>query len=118
MLQGVKNLYHLCVVILASIVHQFPGRGLLVIGVTGTDGKTTTVNLIYHLLKTAGREVSMISTTGAIIGEKHYDVGFHVTTPRDFHLRRLMKEALLGGDNREKILVLEVSSHSLDQNQL
>src|SRR5210317_1877234 len=50
---------------LAASFYDWPGRKLTVIGVTGTDGKTTTSNLIYHILKEAGLRVGMISTVNA-----------------------------------------------------
>src|ERR1700704_1804454 len=118
MYQNVKNMYHLYRSLLANVWLRFPARKLTVIGVTGTDGKPTTVNLIYHILKTSGRDVSMISTTGAIIGEDTYDVGFHVTTPDAFHIQRFMKQALGTRGFGDKYMVLEVTSHSLDQNRI
>ncbi|MBI2622688.1 MAG: UDP-N-acetylmuramoyl-L-alanyl-D-glutamate--2,6-diaminopimelate ligase, partial [Candidatus Levybacteria bacterium] len=81
MWQDVKNVYHLIAAFLANLWFGFPSKKLTVIGVTGTDGKTTTVNLIYHILKTSGRKASMISSVGAVINGKVYDTGFHVTTP-------------------------------------
>ncbi|MDO8658594.1 MAG: Mur ligase family protein [Candidatus Levybacteria bacterium] len=93
MWQDAKNIYHLFVAVLANAWCGFPSRKLIVIGVTGTDGKTTTVNAIFHILKTAGLPVSMISTTGAVINGKDYDVGFHVTTPSSWAVQRFLKQA-------------------------
>jgi UDP-N-acetylmuramoyl-L-alanyl-D-glutamate--2,6-diaminopimelate ligase len=59
----------------------FLPKKLNVIGVTGTDGKTTTSTLIYHLLKHAGYKVALISTVAAYVGDKQIDTGFHVTSP-------------------------------------
>lgn len=118
MVQRLKNIYHLFVSILANVIMKFPSRNLTVIGVTGTDGKTTTVNMIYHILKTAGLTVSMISTVGAIIDDQNYDIGFHVTTPNPFHIQRFMQQALAVVSPGRKYMVLEVTSHAIDQNRI
>ena len=94
MWQRIKNIYHLGNAILANVWFGFPSRKLTVIGVTGTDGKTTTTSLIYHILHFAGYNASMISSVGAIIGGKEYDVGFHVTTPSPWALQGFIKDAL------------------------
>lgn len=117
MWQSAKNQYHLLVAILSNLVFRFPARKLTVIGVTGTDGKTTTVNLIYHFLKTAGKHVSMISTVGARINGEESALGFHVTTPSSFQIQRFFRHALLGTKETQYV-VLEVSSHSIDQNRI
>ncbi|HYM65649.1 MAG TPA: UDP-N-acetylmuramoyl-L-alanyl-D-glutamate--2,6-diaminopimelate ligase [Candidatus Sulfotelmatobacter sp.] len=112
MWQKVKNVYHLLVAILANFIFLFPARRIKVVAVTGTDGKTTTVNLIYHILKTAGKKVSMISSINAVIGGKVYDTGFHVTTPSSFALQRFLRRS------KSEYFVLEVTSHAIDQNRI
>ncbi|TET52567.1 MAG: UDP-N-acetylmuramoyl-L-alanyl-D-glutamate--2,6-diaminopimelate ligase, partial [Anaerolineales bacterium] len=59
----------------------FPSRKLVLIGITGTDGKTTTVSLTHSILTAAGLEAGMISTVSARIGDKEIDTGLHTTTP-------------------------------------
>jgi UDP-N-acetylmuramoyl-L-alanyl-D-glutamate--2,6-diaminopimelate ligase len=115
MWQGLKNVYHLGVAVLANIWFGFPSRRLKVIGVTGTDGKTTTTNLIYHILDAAGLKVSMITSVGALIGGRNYDIGFHVTTPSSFGLQRFIKKIV---DSGSEYLVLETTSHALDQHRV
>lgn len=115
MLQGIKNFYHLLVAIFANFIFDYPAKSFKVIGVTGTDGKTTTVYLIYHILKTAGYKVSMVSSIGATVNDKGYDTGFHVTTPSPISLQRFLKKAK---DAKTQYFVLEVTSHSLDQNRV
>src|SRR5471032_63356 len=66
---------------LAAAYYGYPSRQIVVIGVTGTDGKTTTTALIFHMLNAAGLKVGMISTVSAVIGNQELDTGFHVTTP-------------------------------------
>lgn len=115
MLQTLKNWYHLLQAQAACLWFGFPSQKLQVIGVTGTDGKTTTVNLIYHILKKAGKKVSIVSSINAVLGNKNYDTGFHVTTPNPYDLQKYIKMAARSGS---EYMVLEATSHGLDQNRL
>ncbi len=110
--QVINNFYHLPKAILANLIYGFPSRGLTVIGVTGTDGKTTTVNMIYQILKSAGKKVSMVSTINAVVAGKALDTGFHVTSPDPFAVQKLARRSV---DNGDEYLVLEVTSHAIDQ---
>lgn len=103
---------HLPLAVLANLSNGFPARGITVIGVTGTDGKTTTVNMIYKILKDAGEPVSMVSTINAVIGGKSYDTGFHVTSPNPFMVQKFLRQAK---KNKDRYFILEVTSHALDQ---
>ncbi len=113
MWQKAKNLYHLLVSYIAAFYFKFPAKRLIVIGVTGTDGKSTTTNMIYHILKSANLKVSMISSVNAQIGTKTYDTGFHVTTPSPYQVQRFLRKAV---NSRSKYFILETTSHRLDQN--
>jgi len=111
-LQAFKNLYHLAKALIANLYYGFPSRKIKIIGVTGTDGKTTTTSLIYHILKTSGKKVSLVSTVYAKIGDKEYDTGLHTTTPDVFTVQSLVRSAVSHGD---EYLVFEITSHALDQ---
>ena len=113
--QAVKNIYHLFQAAVATVIYGFPSRKIKIIGVTGTDGKTTTVSLLYHILKSAGYKVSMISTVNAIVGEARFDTGFHVTTPSPFEIQKFLRMMVKAGS---EYAVLEITSHSLDQNRV
>lgn len=115
MWQDIKNIYHFFVSVLANLVYGFPSRSMIVIGVTGTDGKTTTASIIYHILQSSKRQTSVISTVGASIEGKNYELGFHVTTPSPFKLQKFLKKAK---DRGSAYFVLEVTSHALDQNRI
>lgn len=113
--QIAKNYYHLLQALLANIWFGFPSARLKVIGITGTDGKTTTTHLVYHLLKAAGKRTSMISTVYAKVGQKEYDTGLHTTTPDPFLVQKMLKRSLA---NNDEYFVLETTSHALDQNRV
>ncbi|MEX0616527.1 MAG: UDP-N-acetylmuramoyl-L-alanyl-D-glutamate--2,6-diaminopimelate ligase [Candidatus Woykebacteria bacterium] len=113
--QGIKNIYHYLQAFLAALFYGFPSRKLKVIGITGTDGKTTTVSLAYHILKSAGVKASMISSVKAVIGQASLDTGFHVTTPSPLELQKYLNMMVKAGSD---VALLEVTSHGLDQGRV
>jgi UDP-N-acetylmuramoyl-L-alanyl-D-glutamate--2,6-diaminopimelate ligase len=94
---------------------SFPSRRLVLIGVTGTDGKTTTVNLIHRILRGAGLRAGMVATVGAVIGAQEVDTGFHVTTPDALELQGYLARMVAAGLTH---CVLEVTSHGLAQRRV
>jgi UDP-N-acetylmuramoyl-L-alanyl-D-glutamate--2,6-diaminopimelate ligase len=109
------NPYHLAEAVAANARHGFPARGMQVVMVTGTNGKTTTVSFIASILKAAGYKVGVCSTAYfEINGERiANDLNFTVTNP--FKLQAMlarMKQANV------EYLVLEVTSHALAQHRV
>lgn len=115
LIQKLKNVLHYLNALAAACYYGFPGKKIKVIGITGTDGKTTTTHLTHHILKVAGKKASMVSSVYAEIAGVKYDTGFHVTTPDSWMLQRFLHQAHIGGD---EYMVLEVTSHGLDQNRV
>lgn len=95
--------------------YDYPARQLIMIGVTGTDGKTTTANLIYSILKAAGLKAGLISTVNAVIGERVLDTGLHTTTPDANDVQRYLREMVDAGLTH---CVLEATSHGLAQHRV
>ena len=110
-----KRFYHILQSVLGSLIYGGPARNLKLIGVTGTSGKSTTSTIIYHILKRNGYKVGLISTVGAIAGDKKIDTGLHVTTPDPLQLQKILSEMKKEG---MEYVVLETSSHSLEQGRI
>ncbi len=111
-MQKLKNIWHLINAITANIFFLFPTRKLIVIGVTGTDGKTTTASAINHILKLANQKTAIISTVGAEVDGMFVETGLHVTTPGPFAIQKFAKSAV---QKKCKYLILEATSIGLDQ---
>lgn len=115
MVRKIKNFFHYFNALAAVIFYGNPARKLKVIGVTGTDGKTTTSTLIYHILNQSGFKVALITTVGGFIGDQEIDTGFHTTTPSPWALQEIIKQI---ADSGFEYLVLESTSHGIDQSRL
>jgi UDP-N-acetylmuramoyl-L-alanyl-D-glutamate--2,6-diaminopimelate ligase len=99
---------------IAAAYHGWPGRRLRVIGVTGTDGKTTTAHLIHAILREAGHKAGLISSVSAVIGDERLDTGLHVTTPDAHDLQRFLADMVALGATHA---VLETTSHGWSQHR-
>lgn len=101
---------------LSAAYHDFPSRKMTIIGVTGTDGKTTTTTLIHSILQAATEgKAGMISTVAAVLGDDWIDTGLHVTTPSAPLIQSLLA---LMVENGLTHCVLEMTSHGLAQGRL
>ena len=105
----------LALALLSAALHGHPARQLVMIGVTGTDGKTTTATLIHAILRAAGFEAGLISTIHAVIGDAVIETGLHVTTPNAPAVQALLARMLAAGITH---CVLEVTSHALVQQRV
>lgn len=115
MMRVLKNLYHLLQAFIACLVYGFPGKKLIIIGITGTDGKTTTTSLIHHILQSSGYKTGRMTTVDAQIGNEIISSSLHTTTANSFALQKFLKLCV---EQKCKYVVLEVSSHGIDQQRI
>lgn len=99
--------------LLSAARFGYPARELLMIGITGTKGKTTTAHMVRAILETAGRKAGIIGTNGVGIGEKHYPTVN--TTPESYELHRYFREMVKEGC---QCCVMEVSSQALKMSRV
>ncbi len=100
---------------LSAAREGFPSRQLVVIGVTGTDGKTTTANILFNILRAAGVRVGLLSTIKADIGGAEELLELHVTTPESPVVQRYLRRMVDAGLTH---CVLETTSHALAQHRV
>jgi UDP-N-acetylmuramoyl-L-alanyl-D-glutamate--2,6-diaminopimelate ligase len=100
---------------LSAAWQGYPARYLTVVGITGTDGKTTTCNLLQSILSAAGRRSGLVSTVNAVIGDRVMDTGLHTTTPDSPDIQSYLAEMVGAG---MEVAVLEVTSHGLEQHRV
>lgn len=113
--QFIKNIFHLFRAILANIWYGFPSRNIKIIGVTGTNGKTTTVQMIAKILEEAGFRVAAASTINFKLGNKEWVNDTKFTTFSSWRLQEFLKKAVKAGC---EYAIVEVTSHALDQNRV
>ena len=108
--------------ICAAALHDFPSRAMTVIGITGTDGKTTTSTILESILVAATRtaafpsgRVGVITTVGARICGDEIDTGFHVTTPDAPAVQAFLAQMLAAGC---RYAIVESTSHGLAQDRV
>ena len=92
-----------------------PSRSMALVGITGTDGKTTTANVLFNILKAASHRAGLISTVHAVIGGEIYNTGLHTTTPDAPDIQRYLAQMRDAGT---EIAVLETTSHGLAQHRV
>jgi UDP-N-acetylmuramoyl-L-alanyl-D-glutamate--2,6-diaminopimelate ligase len=101
----------------ASIAYGNPARNLTILGVTGTNGKTTTTSIMRHLLDDGGGSSASVGTLGVLIGSEGEVLpgGGGLTTPGPVELQRILRALV---DRGVRTVAMEVSSHSLDQRRV
>ncbi|HHX58929.1 MAG TPA: UDP-N-acetylmuramoyl-L-alanyl-D-glutamate--2,6-diaminopimelate ligase [Candidatus Moranbacteria bacterium] len=113
--QPIKNIYHLIRSIGVAIWFGFPARKLKVVGITGTNGKTTTTQMVAKILEEAGHKVAVSSTINFKLDKREWVNETKYTTRDAWQTQKFIRQAV---EEKCGYLVLEVASHALDQHRL
>ena len=98
---------------LAAAFYSFPSEHMKIVGVTGTNGKTTTTHIIKEILERAGKKVGLIGTLGVFFGNTFYEPT--LTTPDPLVLHKILHEMYGYGID---YVVMEVSAHAVELKKL
>ncbi len=93
---------------IANAFYHNPQEKLKIVGITGTNGKTTTAHVIYEILNGAGIDTALIGTLGTFYQKKFFEPT--LTTPDPIELNKSLKDMV---DSGVKVVVMEVSAHAL-----
>lgn len=106
--------YHWLLSLIGAIIYRFPSRNLIVIGVTGTGGKSTVVDFIAGILEEAGYKTASLSSIKFKICRKEWPNALKMTMPGRFNLQKFLRQAV---DVGCQYAVLEVTSEGIKQHR-
>jgi len=110
----VLSFYHFILAFLGALIYGFPSKKLILIGVTGTNGKTTTTEMIASIFEKAGKKIALLNSIRFKIGEKEEINKLRMTMPGRFFIQRFLKKAVKEGC---KFAILEVTSEGIKQHR-
>src|SRR3989344_8648513 len=109
-----KNIFHFLIAWASSIVYRFPSRKLFVLGVTGTKGKSTVLELISAILETAGKKTALVSSVRVKYGDESEKNSTFVTMPGRGYLQKFLRRAVSSGCD---FALIEVTSQGVLQSR-
>lgn len=110
-----RLLYHKMRAVIANVINGFPHKDMIIIGITGTNWKTTTCNIVTKWLKEAGKKVFMFTTVNIIVDDEEFTNDTKMTSPDAFTLQKWLAYAKKKGC---EIAVIETASHWIKMNRI
>jgi len=107
-----QPLYHYSIAILGAILYHFPSKKLVVIGVTGTKGKSSVVELINSILEKAGYTTALLSTIRFKVGDESKKNMLKMTMPGLFFIQKFLRDAV---NKKCTHVILEMTSEGVEQ---
>lgn len=104
--------YHFLMAYIGAIIYRFPSRQLFVIAVTGTKGKSSTVEILNAILEEAGRKTAVSGTIRFKIGDKSWPNLYKMSMPGRFFIQKFLRDAVDAGCTHA---VIEITSEAAKQ---
>jgi len=114
MITFLKSTYHYCLACLGNILYGFPSKKIFVLGVTGTKGKSTTLELINAILEAAGKKTALVSSIRFKVGDDSKQNTTGMTMPGRFFIQRFLRKAVNSGC---QYFLMEVTSQGILQHR-
>ena len=92
-----QPMYHFLLAVVGTVIYRFPSRKIFVIGVTGTKGKSSTVEFINAVLSASGKKTAILSTIRFKVGENSHSNKYKMTMPGRFFTQKFLREAVNAG---------------------
>jgi UDP-N-acetylmuramoyl-L-alanyl-D-glutamate--2,6-diaminopimelate ligase len=108
------SFYHLLLAFFGALIYRFPSKKLKLIGVTGTNGKTTTTEMIAEIFEKSGKKIALLNSIRFKIGKKEEINKLRMTMPGRFFIQRFLKKAVKEGC---EFAILEVTSEGIKQHR-
>jgi UDP-N-acetylmuramoyl-L-alanyl-D-glutamate--2,6-diaminopimelate ligase len=108
------SIYHFILAFLGALIYGFPSKKIILIGVTGTNGKTTTTEMIAEIFEKAGKRFALLNSIRFKIGEKEEINKLRMTMPGRFFIQRFLKKAKKEGC---EYAIIEVTSEGIKQHR-
>jgi UDP-N-acetylmuramoyl-L-alanyl-D-glutamate--2,6-diaminopimelate ligase len=111
---GLLSAYHWGQAILAALYYRFPSKKMIVVGITGTKGKTSSCEFVWSVLSAGGYKTGLLGTAHILIGTTEIENAFHMTMPSPWIIQKYLAQMRDAGCTH---VVLEVSSEGLKQHR-
>ncbi|MFA5386597.1 MAG: UDP-N-acetylmuramoyl-L-alanyl-D-glutamate--2,6-diaminopimelate ligase [Candidatus Paceibacterota bacterium] len=108
----IKKIYHYCLAFLGALIYRFPSRKIFVVGITGTKGKSTTLELINAILEAAGKKTALLSSIRIKINKESDKNLTGTTMPGRFFIQKFLRKAVDAGC---EYALVEVTSQGIIQ---
>lgn len=104
--------YHFLLAYIATCFYGFPSEKMIIVGITGTKGKTTTANFLWSVLRAGGFKTGIITTANIKIGDEEILNPYHMTMPGRFTVQKNLRKMF---DSGCKVAIVETTSQGLIQ---
>ena len=108
----ILGIYHCTKAYMSALLYNFPSKKLIVIGITGTKGKSSTANFMWSGLTSAGLKVGLLSTANIRIGNTEYLNKYHMTMPSPLIIQKKLYQML---EQKCNVAIIEVTSEGIKQ---